>query len=218
MIKAVLFDIGHTLEDHRKSNKKFIHLCIELSILDERKSRRILRELVRKKRAKNPYIVLGHSDGFRRDVAEALGIPYEKLTQEFSRTYEKEARLMPGALFMLKELKKEGIKIGAIANASRRFTEIFFKRFGLEKYFDCIVLSDETGARKPSPLIFRKALDELNVKPSEAVMVGNRLDNDVVPAKKLGMQTVLVAGGPQTRKGVKPNRIIHCLRELLEYV
>ena len=48
---------------------------------------------------------------------------------------------------------------------------------------------------KPDPRIFETALEKAGCPPHEAVMIGDRLDNDVAPAKALGMKTVRVRQG-----------------------
>jgi len=63
-------------------------------------------------------------------------------------------------------------------------------QFGLTKYFSELVISDEVGLHKPDERIFKYALDKTGAKPWRCVMVGDRVDNDVRPAKLLGMRTV----------------------------
>ena len=66
---------------------------------------------------------------------------------------------------------------------------------GIRKYFDILILSAEEGVAKPDPEIFRRALERAGCEPDEAVMIGDRLDNDIIPAAKLGMKTVWVRRG-----------------------
>jgi FMN phosphatase YigB (HAD superfamily) len=61
---------------------------------------------------------------------------------------------------------------------------------GLLKHFGVVAISDELGMRKPDPAIFRWALEQAGTSPSHAVMVGDRRDNDIVPAGMLGMKTL----------------------------
>jgi 8-oxo-dGTP diphosphatase/putative hydrolase of the HAD superfamily len=51
--------------------------------------------------------------------------------------------------------------------------------------------------------IFELALARANCKPSEAVMIGDRLDNDIVPANQIGMRTIWVRQGFAKYKSVK---------------
>jgi putative hydrolase of the HAD superfamily len=62
--------------------------------------------------------------------------------------------------------------------------------FGLAPLLDVLVFSEEVGAAKPEPEIFRHALDQLGVEPVNAMFVGDRLETDVQGAANLGMTTV----------------------------
>ena len=74
---------------------------------------------------------------------------------------------------------------------------------------------------KPDPELFRRALTRAGCAPAEAVMIGDRTDNDVAPATSLGMQTVLIRqgyGGHDTihHEGEIPNLTVDSLPEVLE--
>ncbi|MBQ0001228.1 MAG: HAD family hydrolase [Clostridiales bacterium] len=66
---------------------------------------------------------------------------------------------------------------------------------GILKYFDFVVASAEEGVAKPDKKIFEIALERANCKPENAVMIGDRVDNDIVPAKKMGMKTIWIKQG-----------------------
>jgi HAD superfamily hydrolase (TIGR01549 family) len=68
------------------------------------------------------------------------------------------------------------------------------EELSLKKYFTSIVDSAVVGIRKPEPGIFELALNELSVKPNEAVMIGDSYDNDIKPAKSLGCYTIWIVG------------------------
>jgi HAD superfamily hydrolase (TIGR01549 family) len=61
---------------------------------------------------------------------------------------------------------------------------------------DEILISADLGFEKPSRGFFEKVADVAGAKPSDVLYVGDRLDNDVLPAKAVGMQTVLIRRGP----------------------
>jgi FMN phosphatase YigB (HAD superfamily) len=61
---------------------------------------------------------------------------------------------------------------------------------GLKEYFDTIVISGELGIEKPDRRIFEAALKALGVKAEDAVMIGNRVDTDIVGANRSGMVSV----------------------------
>ncbi len=98
------------------------------------------------------------------------------------------------ALETLEALKKLGYNLGIIANQKMGLSQRL-DAWGLLKYFDVVVASAEIGAAKPDKLIFQKALEMAGCQPHEAVMVGDRLDNDIIPAKSLGMKTVWIRKG-----------------------
>ena len=69
------------------------------------------------------------------------------------------------------------------------------EKIGLLKYIDMVVASAEEGVAKPDLRLFQIALDRADCKADEAVMVGDRIDNDILPANKLGMITVWIKQG-----------------------
>ncbi len=73
------------------------------------------------------------------------------------------------------------------------------KDIDLDKWLDkdLIVLSYETRGRKPSERLFRHAVNALNqqgIAPNQVLHVASRIQNDLVPARRLGMRTALFAG------------------------
>ncbi len=64
------------------------------------------------------------------------------------------------------------------------------KRYRLEGYFKHIIISDVVGYHKPDPEIYRYAVELVGARPEQCLMVGDRVDNDVRPARMAGMRTV----------------------------
>ena len=88
-----------------------------------------------------------------------------------------------------------GYKLGVIANQPPG-TSGRLEGFGLLHYFDVCVSSGDVGVSKPDFATFRLALEQAGCTPGSAVMIGDRLDNDIRPAKALGFRTVRVLQGP----------------------
>lgn len=63
------------------------------------------------------------------------------------------------------------------------------------KYINLVIASAEEDVVKPDLRIFEIALNKADCKAEESVIVGDRLDNDIVPANKIGMKTVWVKQG-----------------------
>jgi len=92
----------------------------------------------------------------------------------------------------LAKLKKMGFKLGLITDGYKSDLEKILPKVGLQKFFDICVCGDTVGKRKPNPQVFRYALNQLNIRASEAVFVGDRIETDYVGAKKAGMTPVLI--------------------------
>lgn len=111
-----------------------------------------------------------------------------------TKWHTEDERLYPEADETLKYLSENGYKIGIIANQSAG-TQQRLESFGLMKYISAVVSSAEEGVAKPDLEIFRIALSRTGCSADKAVMIGDRLDNDIYPAKQLGMKTIRVLQG-----------------------
>ncbi len=94
----------------------------------------------------------------------------------------------------LSALKARGYQMGVIANQAPG-ADSRLERWGLLKFFDVVATSAEMGAAKPDREIFLRALNRANCRPEHAYMIGDRLDNDIAPAKALGMTTIWMMRG-----------------------
>lgn len=126
----------------------------------------------------------------------------------------------PEAEAVLRNLKERGYRLGIIASQPLG-SEQRLARFGLRDFFDVICASAEEGLDKPDPALYRRALTRAECAPEDAVMIGDRTDNDVAPAKSLGMQTVLIRqgyGGHDVihHEGEIPDATVDGLLELLD--
>ena len=86
-----------------------------------------------------------------------------------------------------------------------------FSNLGLEKYFE-IFTPRETKFLKPDPRAFLVVLNKLKVKPEEVLMVGDEVERDLIPAQKLGMETILIDRGDKIEN--TPVKKINSLDEL----
>lgn len=86
---------------------------------------------------------------------------------------------------------KKHFHLGIIANQRLGTIERLKKR-DMDKYFDVIISSAEERLEKPDPRIFNLALERAGINSSEAVMIGDRLDNDILPSMELGFKTIWI--------------------------
>ena len=102
--------------------------------------------------------------------------------------------LRSGIPDILEALTQRGLKLGLAANQPLTTLERL-ARHGIGHYFENQGISAIYGFRKPDVRLFLRACEDLGVAPEECVMVGDRIDNDIVPAKLLGMRTVRIRSG-----------------------
>jgi putative hydrolase of the HAD superfamily len=131
---------------------------------------------------------------FTEEIFIGMGGPPEIASDcatEIERGWEvaENFELFEDALPVLEELRAAGVKIGLVSNGIRDLTE-FVAHHRLD--VDAIVDSRSHGRVKPHPTIFQAALEALAVEASEAVMVGDSLEEDVDGARALGMHAVLI--------------------------
>jgi putative hydrolase of the HAD superfamily len=107
-------------------------------------------------------------------------------------TWEGEMLLFPHTHALLDALRARGLKTAIVSNTSVPgwLLAPVLEKQGLASRIDAAVFSSDVGKRKPHPLIFRRALDELGVAPPNALFVGDRLRQDVRGARDAGMVTV----------------------------
>jgi HAD superfamily hydrolase (TIGR01549 family) len=102
-------------------------------------------------------------------------------------------KLNPGIDEVLKTISKNYM-IALAGNQPSKVKDLL-KEHGLLSYFTANDVSEDIGKAKPDPGFFNYILRKLGVEAYEAIMIGDRLDNDIIPAKKLGMMTILVKSG-----------------------
>lgn len=132
-----------------------------------------------------------------------------KLCERFLGSLEKKSELMkiatdnwiftPTDLYQdakacITAMRDTGAKIGIVANQPATSVNSL-KSDHLYELIDFLGISAIVGIEKPDLKIFELAIKELAVEPTQAIHIGNRIDTDVLPAKKLGMKTVWVRRG-----------------------
>jgi HAD superfamily hydrolase (TIGR01549 family) len=85
-------------------------------------------------------------------------------------------------------------RLGVLANQERWIRDTM-ARDGIDRFFDVWAVSGELGVEKPDPGIFEHALNEAGVPAERCAMVGDRLDNDILAAKRHGMRGVWMLRG-----------------------
>ena len=108
--------------------------------------------------------------------------------------YEIEERdLYPDVIPVLRQLRAAGYRRGVSGNQPEGAAE---QTAALGLPFDLVASSATWGISKPDPGFFERLAQELGLAPNRVVYVGDRLDNDVLPAQAIGMHAVFLRRGP----------------------
>ncbi|MEU3838943.1 HAD family hydrolase [Streptomyces sp. NPDC028635] len=94
----------------------------------------------------------------------------------------------------LRRLRDDGLWLGIAGNQTVRAGRILRELFADD--VDLIGTSDDWGASKPDPEFFKRVADAVPYEADEILYVGDRCDNDILPAGEAGMLTALVHRGP----------------------
>lgn len=114
----------------------------------------------------------------------------------------------------LDRLKDKQIKLGIVTNGLEREVQEILDKFGLTGYFDAIVGVDVCGKAKPDTAIFLYAVEKLNVRPEEAIFIGDSFQYDYEGARRAGLKPLLLS-----REGTPPAKAqtINSLSETLKF-
>ena len=150
--------------------------------------------------------------GYNFDVPSPIVVG---ATMAFTDEFMKYVHLDVDAVDVLRVLHGR-YKLGLVSNfAIPECAWRLLSKFGLNEFFDVVLVSGAINKRKPSSEIFERALKTLGVNSSEAVFVGDMPGLDVKGAKNVGMKAVLIERRPSEELlNVKPDRIIKGLKEL----
>ena len=131
---------------------------------------------------------------FTEDILRGMGAngpSIREIALEITRGWERSENfeLYEDALPTLQEVRRHGLLVGLVSNTSRDL-EAFIRHFGID--VDAWISSGRHGKVKPSPSIFLAVLDQLEVEPEAAAMIGDSPDDDVEGARALGMRAFLL--------------------------
>ncbi|MGP4139080.1 HAD family hydrolase [Sodalis praecaptivus] len=182
-IKAVFFDVGETLVDESREWAEWADF-LGLSRLTFFA-------------ALGAVIARGehHRRIFRLVRPDSDFQQLQQQREQAGKSYRLRATdLYPDALPCLRRLRQAGILVG-IAGNQPQAVEQALRLAGVPA--DIIRSSASWGVEKPDPRFFQQILAATpGLKPSEVAYVGDRLDNDVLPARQAGMLAVFLRRGP----------------------
>jgi HAD superfamily hydrolase (TIGR01662 family) len=237
MIRALVFDLGHTLWDiepldpaelEAAYDEAHAALCaargaVGLPSPEELRHAvsDILHEYAETYFAAGPALEQPPTHWFVETAWRRLGLELqEALLREITPgLFGRERVACDGVAEVLGELSAAGYRIGCVTNtlASDGAIRDALREAGVLDLMQSIVVSSEEGFRKPHPALFEKAMREMGAAPAESAFVGDSPYHDIGGAKACGMKAVLTtqyARRPWIEGVPEPDAVIQHLREL----
>ncbi|WP_335872362.1 HAD family hydrolase [Bacillus sp. 2205SS5-2] len=211
-MKAILFDLDCTLHDRKSSISSFVEAQYkQLLSFDSSLPPRYIQRFHQLE--KNGYI---WKDKVYHSLQEEFRLPLSpsELLTEYITFFHSHCSETPYATEVLTSLRQSGYLLGLITNGKTTFQHATINALQLAPYFDVILISEEVGLKKPDPAIFSLALERLQIPATEAVYIGDSIENDVLAPQLISMKSILFAPLNTSPQNTYP--VITCLRELTE--
>lgn len=229
MIKAVIFDLDDTLYNYDAINGKAMDytikwFCNETRVSEDEfqkafvEGRVLTKKYIRDCASQHNRII------YFQKTLECLGFNPIKYSLELYEIYWEymlnNMCLEKGADTLMQRLKESGIKIAICTDLTTHIQHRKLRKLLIADYIDVFVSSEEADAEKPDTKIFNLVISKLNVKPHEAIHVGDSYEKDVIGASNAGIIPVWFnpSKKPEARIGVKTVLNIESLRELERYI
>ncbi|MFZ3057570.1 MAG: HAD family phosphatase [Minisyncoccales bacterium] len=195
MIKTIIFDYDGVVKKSQKLSLDIIDLY-KISIEEYEKNFTRLKPII-EKFDKN----LVTEEKFWIEFSEALGkVMPEKCGEKAKKMYKDKFVFFPEVIELIEKLKIEGFRLSILSNMFPYQAEIIKKINGCS-LFDDLFFSCERGLKKPDLEFYELVAREMNVRPQECLFIDDKEEN-LLPAEKLGMKTVLAKNQEQIVKDV----------------
>ena len=185
MIHTIFFDLDGTLTDSAPGIIHSVQYALKKYGIEAEGND--LRSFI------GPPLVHSFQERFGFDHDKALeAVAYYR--EYFTAGGMFENSVYPGVEEMLQKLKEDGLMLAVATSKPEFFSKQILEHFALTRYFDFIggAAMDETRTTKVEVLSY--ALQELQVDPAKAVMIGDR-ENDMEAASLLGTESIGVLYG-----------------------
>jgi putative hydrolase of the HAD superfamily len=227
MKKIILFDLDDTLYDYKSAHKKAMNSTYKILKKKINISKKEFDYKFYKSRSEIHRELSGTAPShnrvlyFQRLVEKTHNTIHPEDILELYDAYWgellKHAKLRKGVVQTLKTLKENGLNIGVITDLTTHIQLRKLSKLGLTDFVDIFVSSEEAGREKPHPSPFLLALNKLDLKPSEAMMVGDSPKKDIEGANSLEITSVHLDIGNSV-DGIIPTYKIKKIPELLKII
>ena len=197
MLKAVIFDLDNTLTDFMRMKAVSIDAAVGAMIdagldMDAEETKRKLFEIYDREGIEDQRVF----DKFlNENFGEIDPMIHTAAILGYRRGREYTLVLYPHVKRTLIGLAKRGLKLVVVSDAPRYQAWSRLCYLQLQHFFDHVITFEDTHVRKPDRAPFMKAIELLQMKPNEVIMVGDWPERDVVGASGVGIKTVYAKYG-----------------------
>ena len=220
--RVIFFDIGHTLVTGAdQSPRRLLSSRLGLS---EKEAKQV-GQLIMTHSSDEPTQLIHAMNELLpardprqiRDVVESVWIEQIHCVREIQ-----------GATQLIRSMKAHGYRLGIISNIWHPFYQGFCRKCPeLVDLMDYKVLSYKVGCKKPSPHLYRWAVEEAGEPASSCWMVGDTYELDMAPARQVGMNTLWVLFRPEKERTLlvellrgekqRPDWVVESIEEILPF-
>jgi putative hydrolase of the HAD superfamily len=223
-IRAIFFDLDNTLSDFMRMKEEACRAAVRAMIdagldMTQEEAYVILMKT---------YSAVGwESDKAFSEFLKSVGQFDHKILaaaiNDYLKTKNDFLKPYPNVESVLQKLRKEGIILSIVTDAPKTKAFQRLLTMGIERYFRSVVGYEDTGREKQTGLPLMLALNRLKrevpgIANSEILMVGDSIERDLVPAKKLGLQTALSKYGQITEETGTADYELTDIKDLINFV
>jgi HAD superfamily hydrolase (TIGR01549 family) len=224
--KGIIFDLDGVIYDITEAIKKAVDDGIEKYQLENVNRDEVMEEIAHLiEEIQNypvPKILLNSFELLQVKFLEGISF-FKKLRiaiflfNQFNKYKEEESTIFKGIDDLISKLAKD-VKLAILTNNKSQYAEEVLEKFNLSKYFDLIIGFNDVTEVKPDPEGILKILDKWNLKPSDAIFIGD-MTTDVDAGKAAKVKMICVASGLAQKQALrehKPDILVDNTESLIE--
>ncbi|MEE9376997.1 MAG: HAD-IA family hydrolase [Candidatus Lokiarchaeia archaeon] len=223
--KGIIFDMDGVIYDISEAIKKAVDDSVEkydMNVNPDEVMEEIAHLIEEIQNYPIPKILLNSYDLLKVKFLEGISF-FKKLRiaifmfNQFNKYKEAESTIFKGIDDLISNLAKN-VKLAILTNNKSQYAEEVLEKFNLSNYFSTIVGFNDVSEVKPNPEGILKILDKWNLKPEDAIFIGD-MTTDIEAGKAANVTMICVASGlaqKETLKNHQPNILVDNTEQLIK--
>lgn len=223
--KGIIFDMDGVIYDISEAIRKAVNDSVEkynINVNPDDVMEEIAHLIEEIQNYPVPKILLNSYDLLKVKFLEGISF-FKKLRiaifmfNQFNKYKEAESTIFKGIDDLISKLAKK-VKLAILTNNKSQYAEEVLEKFNLTEYFSTIIGFNEVTEVKPSPEGIIKILEKWNLKPSEAIFIGD-MTTDIEAGKAANVSMICVASGlaqKETLRNHNPDILVDDTEQLIK--